>query len=94
MSKIVFYSLALMAVLVAGSASAREKSPIGSPPSTEDCLRHASELADSAEASDMSEDKIDLIEDMLARMEAHCEAKEFVEASALAQQIQNAIDSD
>jgi non-homologous end joining protein Ku len=89
---------ALTAMLFTGATLAqgtpRGGSPVGNSPSTVDCLRRAAELADSAEAKEMSEDRIDLIEDMLTRMEAHCDAKEFEDALALAQQIRNAIDSD
>jgi hypothetical protein len=59
--------------------------------SPEQCLKSAFELAEKAEAKKLSNEEIDKLEDMLTRMEGHCDAKQFSEAQTLAQQIEKEI---
>ena len=61
---------------------------------TQDCIRHASELADAAEEKQLSEEKLDHIEDLVVRMEAYCDANQLDEARALARDIRAEIDAE
>lgn len=90
---------ALMWALAASSAVAQTATPAPSDPalavqSVEDCMRAASDLAEAAEAKSLDEDKLDSIEDLLIKMEAHCDAREFAEAVSVAREIQAFIDGD
>ena len=63
------------------------------PASPDDCLKAASDLAQSAEDRKLNEDKLDKIEELLTRMETHCDAKQFVEAMAVAKDIKTMIET-
>ena len=101
MIKLVIASV-LVAGLGGGDVSAR--APVPSKPlwepiarpvqSSEECIRHAFDLAQSAEAKIIAEDKLDQIEDLLARMEALCDAKQWDEAMAVAEDIQKVIEGE
>ena len=92
----------LASALLVGAASAQILPP-GKPyrepavknvQSSEECIRQAFDLAQNAEATSLTEDKLDLIEDLLARMEALCDAKQWGEAMALADDIQKVIEGE
>ena len=57
------------------------------------CLMSALTLARSAEEKQISSDKLDRIEQMLAKMEDHCDAQQFNEAQATAKDIEAAINA-
>lgn len=80
-----------LAVALAGIASVALAQAI--PASSEDCLKQAFQLAQTAENKNLSDDKLDKIEELLTKMESHCDAKKFPEATAIATDIKAAIDS-
>lgn len=59
----------------------------------DDCLQAATELAVNAEARQLAEDKLDKIEDLLIKMETHCDARQFPEAHAVATSIKSLIET-
>ena len=63
------------------------------PASPDDCLKAASDLAQSAEDRKLTEDKLDKIEELLTKMETHCDAKQFVEAMSVAKDIKTMIET-
>lgn len=66
----------------------------GIPQNPDECIQAASSLAEAAEAKKMTEDKLDKIEEMLTKMETHCDAKQFVEAMAVAKDIKSFIETN
>lgn len=66
----------------------------GAPQNPDECIQAASGLAEAAEAKKLSEEKLDKIEDLLTKMETHCDAKQFVEAMAVAKDIKSLIDAN
>ena len=83
--------LVTLALAGAGAPAVAQELPIRT---AQDCIRHASELADAAEEKQLSEEKLDHIEDLVVRMEAYCDAHQFDEARALAREIRAVIDAD
>jgi len=53
----------------------------------DDCLKEAFDLAQTAEGKKLSDDELDKLEQMLGKMEAHCDAKQFSEASKTGEEI-------
>ena len=95
-------SSVLAGALAMGVALARPPAP-GKPlrepavravQSSQECIRHAFDLAQNAEAKIVAEEKLDQVEDLLARMEALCDAKQWGEAMALAEDIQKVIEGE
>ena len=92
----------LVGILSSGVVLARAPAPskplweaaVRTVQSSEECIRHAFDLAQSAEAKIVAEEKLDQIEDLLARMEALCDAKQWGEARAVAEDIQKVIESE
>ena len=58
----------------------------------DDCLKSAFDLAQQAEARKLSSAEAEQIEDMLSKLEDHCDARRFPEAEAMAGQIAAMID--
>lgn len=58
----------------------------------EACLKAASDLAQTAEDKKIAEDKLDKVDDLLTKMESHCDARQFVEAMAVAKDIKGIIE--
>lgn len=96
-------ALCLLASVVLASAAPAQIPAPGKPyrepavktvQSTEDCIRQAFDLAQNAEAKIVEEDKLDQIEDLLARMEAMCDAKQYSEAMAIAEELQKVIEGE
>ena len=63
------------------------------PENPDHCLRAASDLAQSAEDHKLGEAQLDKIEDLLTKMETHCDARQFVEAMAVANDIKSLIET-
>lgn len=74
----------------AAPAPATEATAATSP---DDCLKAASELAVDAGEKKLAEDRLDQIEDLLIKMETHCDAKQFPEAQAVAKDIKSLIET-
>ena len=49
--------------------------------SPEDCLKAAFDIAQTAEDRKLADDQLSKIEDLLTKMESHCDAKQFTEAA-------------
>lgn len=73
--------------LAAGSAIAQEKPAA----SAEDCLKVAFDIAQAAEGKNLPNDKLDKVEEMLTKMETHCDAKQFAEAAVVATDLKTLI---
>ena len=63
------------------------------PENPDQCLKTASDLAQSAEDRKLAEEKLDRIEELLTKMETHCDAKQFVEAINVAKDIKSLIET-
>ena len=57
----------------------------------ESCLKSASDLAIIAEERKVAESQLDKIDDLLIKMEQHCDARQFTEAQAVAKDIKSLI---
>lgn len=57
----------------------------------EQCLKSSFELAKAADAKKLPDAQLDKIEDMLTRMEKHCDQKQFAEAAKVGTEIKTAI---
>lgn len=56
------------------------------------CLKQAFDLAQAAEAKKLAESQLAKVEELLAKMEGHCDAKQFADADKTAKDVQAAID--
>ena len=59
----------------------------------DDCLKSAFDLATQAEEKKLSNEDLDKLEDLLTKMENHCDANELKEASLIGGDIQSMIDA-
>ena len=75
-------------VVVAAASAIAQDAPAASP---EDCLKVAFEIAQAAEAKNLGNAELDKVEEMLTKMEAHCDAKQFSEAAAVATDLKTLI---
>lgn len=77
--------VALIVGLAAVSAStmAQEKAPATS----EECLKIAFDLAKAAESKTLSNDDLDKVEQLLNKMEGHCDAGQFADAASVAGEV-------
>lgn len=81
--------IAAIAILLAGPAVAQQVRVPGTP---DDCLKSAFDLAQAAEEKTLADDALDKVEDLLTRMEGHCDANQYAEAMAVAADIKTIID--
>ena len=81
-----------LAVAFAGIASIALAQ--GQPASSDECLKQAFQLAQSAETKKLADAKLDKIEELLTKMESHCDAKKFAEALVIANDIKSALDAN
>lgn len=79
--------LAVALAGIAGIAAAQ------APSTSDECLKSAFELAKTAEAKKLPDPQLDKIEELLTKMESHCDAKKFAEAMTIAQDIKAVIDA-
>lgn len=77
------------ALLLTGSASAQQAQ---APKTPDDCLKAAFDLSQAAEEKQLADEKLDKVEELLTQMETYCDANQFNEAMALAQDIKTVID--
>jgi len=59
----------------------------------DDCLQVATELAVNVDARNIADDKLEKIDDLLIKMETHCDARQFSEAHAVATSIKSLIET-
>lgn len=77
--------------MMSSSAFAQIAAPSAAPASPEDCLEAAFELARKAEETKLSNEQLDTVEDLLAKMEGHCDNKQMAEAAAVADDVKAVI---
>ena len=89
-----FVRSAAVGALVVSSAIAQGTSVSPSSASTsDDCLKAAFDLAQKADDKRLSNEDQDRIEELLTKMEGHCDAKQFGEAQAMAKEIETVINT-
>lgn len=78
-----------------GASFAQDKPAAEAPadPAVEACLQQAFDLAQSAEQKKLSDADLDQLEQMLSKMEGHCDAKEAAEAEKVGAEIKAMLDS-
>lgn len=81
--------LILTAAVAAGITGAASAQGVATNP--DECLNQAFELAQQAEKKNLDDAKLDKLEEMLTKMETHCDAKQFTEAAAVAKDIEGVI---
>lgn len=86
MMKSLIAAVALLG-FAAGGAYAQDKPAA----SAEDCLKVAFDIAQAAEGRNLPNDQLDKVEEMLTKMETHCDAKQFTEAAAVATDLKTLI---
>jgi len=80
--------LALGAALALAQV-ARAETPAST---AEDCLKSAFDIAQVAEDKKLSNEMLDKVEELLTKMESHCDAKQFIEAAAVATDLKQLIE--
>jgi hypothetical protein len=73
-------ALAAAIGLGAGSIALAQNAPT----STDDCFKMSMELFKSADAGKLADDKRTKVEELLEKIEGHCDAKQFAEAASAA----------
>ena len=61
------------------------------PKSADDCFKMSMDLFKTADAQKLPEDKRGKVEEMLEKMETHCDAKQFSEAATIAKDVKAVI---
>lgn len=85
MLKSLFTALALTGALATASLAA------DAPKDSDECLKKAIDLAESAEEKKLADDKLAKIEDLLTKLEGHCENNQFAEAASVSTEIEGVI---
>lgn len=62
------------------------------PKSADECLKMSFDLAKSAEGKKLGDDKLAKLEELLQKMEGHCDAKQFAEAATVSKDVKATID--
>lgn len=60
----------------------------------EDCLKAAFDIAQAAEGKNLPNEQLDKVEEMLTKMESHCDAKQFTEAANVATDLKTLISKE
>jgi hypothetical protein len=81
------FAAATFALLATASVMA-QVTPASNP---EDCLKAAFDLAQAAEGKNLPNDDLDKVEQLLNKMEGHCDARQFTEAAAVATDLKTMI---
>ena len=88
----------VIALLLATSAALAQTMPPQplpeneAPTSADDCLRAAFDVAEQAENKKLSNDDLDKVEELLTKMESHCDARQFQEAMLVHKDIKTLIE--
>lgn len=64
------------------------------PANPEDCLKLAFDIAQAAENKNLPNEELDKVEEMLTKMESHCDARQFTEAAAVASDLKTIISKE
>lgn len=81
----------LATALVLATATTSFALAEAAPTSTDACLKLTIDLAKSAQEKKLAEAKLNSIEDMLSKLEGHCDASQFGDAANVAKDIRSAI---
>jgi dihydroxyacid dehydratase/phosphogluconate dehydratase len=85
---------AAASVALAGASFAQDKpAEPAMDPAAEACLQQAFDLAQTAEQKKLSDTELDQLEQLLSKMEGHCDAKETAEAEKVGTEIKTMLDS-
>jgi len=83
------FHIALIAMtLLLGPASAQEARPFVT---QTECLKAAFDLSTSAEERNLAEETLDKVDELLAQMEAHCDANQLDDAMTVASDIRSLV---
>ncbi len=63
------------------------------PQSADECLNAAVQLVQAVEDKKLADEKLDRIDDLLTKMETHCDAKEYEQAMGIAKDIKSLIET-
>jgi uncharacterized protein Yka (UPF0111/DUF47 family) len=83
-----------LSLVAAGAVLAQTKAPELAQPvasTAEECLKATYDIAKRAEDLKLSNEQIDKIEDLLTKMESHCDGQQFAEASAVGKDLDTLI---
>jgi hypothetical protein len=80
-----------IAALTITGALATSSFAADAPKDSDECLKKAISLAESAEEKKLPDDKLAKIEDLLTKLEGHCENKQFPEAASVSTEIEGVI---
>ena len=83
--------IAAAALAAFASGTALAETPANNP---EDCLKAAFDIAQAAEGKNLPNDQLDKVEEMLTKMETHCDARQFTEAAAVASDLKTLISKE
>ena len=61
------------------------------PKSADDCFKMSMDLFKTADAQKLADDRRGKVEELLEKMETHCDAKQFAEAATVAKDVKAAI---
>lgn len=67
--------------------------PAATPASPDECIKAAFDLAQAAEDKKLPDDKIEKVDELLTKMETHCDARQFTEAMAVGRDIRTLIET-
>lgn len=81
----------LIAALVITGALATSSLAADAPKDSDECLKKAIALAESAEEKKLADDKLAKIEDLLTKLEGNCENNQFPEAATVSTEIEGII---
>ncbi len=80
-----------IAALTITGALATSSFAADAPKDSDECLKKAISLAESAEEKKLPDDKLAKIADLLTKLEGHCENKQFPEAASVSTEIEGVI---
>jgi hypothetical protein len=81
----------LIAALFITGALATTSLAADAPKDSDECLKKAIDLAESAEEKKLADDKLAKIEDLLTKLEGNCENNQFSEAATVSTEIEGII---
>jgi hypothetical protein len=81
----------LIAALAITGALATSSFAADAPKDSDECLKKAIDLAESAEQQKLADDKLAKIEDLLTKLEGNCENSQFAEAATVSTEIEGII---
>jgi hypothetical protein len=84
----------LAATVAAGLtfATVAQAQQTAAPANADDCLKAAFEMAQKAEEKKLSNSELDKVEELLTKMEGHCDAQQFQEAMVIHKDIKTMIE--